>query len=74
MYLKCTTTLVEIMHCQVLVLHVKFDRVKPLLAIATDVNTTSEKNDNSTIGIISASKTKLFKFVVFNVLLVHGEY
>jgi hypothetical protein len=73
-HLKSTTTLVEIMDCQVLALHVKFNKVKPLLVVSIDVNTTLERNDNSTICNISPSMTMFSKSVVFNVLSVHGEY
>jgi hypothetical protein len=36
------------MDSQVLVLHVKFGRVKPHLTIAIDVNNTLKRNDNTT--------------------------
>ncbi len=67
-HIKCTTTLAEIMDYQVLALHVKFGRVKPFMPMATNVKNTLEKNDNTTIGIISLSKIMFSKFVVFNVL------
>jgi hypothetical protein len=47
-HFKCTITLVEIMDSQILVLHVKFSKIKPHLVVATNMNNTSEKNDNTT--------------------------
>jgi hypothetical protein len=62
------------MDCQVFALRVKFGKIKPLLAIAIDVNIISERNDNSIISIISPSRTMFSKYIVFNVLSIDGEY
>jgi hypothetical protein len=47
-HLKCTIKLAEIMDSQVLAWHVKFGKVKPHLVVATNMNNSSERNDNTT--------------------------
>jgi hypothetical protein len=47
-HFKCTITLSEIMDSQILVLRVKFSKIKPHLVVATNMNNTSEKNDDTT--------------------------
>jgi hypothetical protein len=51
-HFKCTITLVEIMDNQFLALHVKFNIVKLHLTVATYMNNTSEKIDNTTTSTI----------------------
>jgi hypothetical protein len=51
-HLKCTIKLVEIMDSQVLAWHVKLGGVKPHLVVTTNMNNSSERNDNTTICII----------------------
>jgi hypothetical protein len=57
------TIMAKIMDSQVLVLHVKFGRVKLHLVVAADVNNSLERNDDTTTGTIQDYVLQVYCFL-----------